>query len=75
MTEPVPEPQINHSAIYARSEGLVSAVLLSVATGPEELALNLVAQELLDAFTSGFYAGIDAAPLVAGAGPDKSDNS
>lgn len=64
MTEPTPEPEINQSAIAERSEAILSAVLLAVATVGDELAVNLLAQELLDAFTQGFYAGIDAAPGV-----------
>jgi hypothetical protein len=73
MTEPVPEPQIDHDAIGARSADLLNAVLLSVATIGDRFAVNLLSQQLLDAFTEGFYAGIDAAPLARPAGRDDSD--
>lgn len=64
MTEPTPEPQIDTRAIGERSAELLSAVLLATATIGDRFAINLLAQQLLDAFTEGFYAGIDAAPLA-----------
>lgn len=73
MTEPVPEPQIDQSAIASRSEDLLNAVLLSVATIGDRFAVNLLAQQLLDAFTEGFYAGIDAAPVASRPAENKTD--
>ena len=73
MTEPVPEPQINQAAITERSEQILGALLVSVATMPDQVSVALIGQELLDAFTQGFYAGLDAQPLLRPAGPDESD--
>lgn len=73
MTEPVPEPQINEEAISERSAQLLAAVLLSTATLGDRFTVNLISQELLDAFTQGFYAGIDAAPLARRPAPSETD--
>lgn len=75
MTEPTPEPQIDQAAIGERAADLLNAVLLSVATIGDRFAVNLLAQQLLDAFTEGFYAGIDAAPLTRTPPPAESDNA
>lgn len=73
MTEPTPEPQINQEAIAERAAALLSATLLAVATVGDELAVHLLGQELLDAFTQGFYAGLDTQWIAMPAPPAETD--
>lgn len=70
------QPQVNMEAVKERAAALANASELLIATGLSSMLADLLAQELADAFTQGFYAGIEAWDLAHRAnGPASSPES